>query len=317
MPEVITFGETMVSMIPTEMGHLRYVPTFRRKMGGAESNVAIALTRLKHPAGFVTAFGEDALGHYAYSELLSEGLDLSRVVFDPKHRTGVMFKELLGKYETKVWYYRENSAASHMTADLIDDEYLSSAKILHVTGITMAISQTARQAVLDLVERAKKLRLLISFDPNIRLRLWSREEAAKAILPLLPKVDIVFPGLEESEILFGAGDVAGYIQKYLDLGISIVAMKAGKKGCYVTDREGTHFLEAYPFFDVVDTVGAGDAFDSGFLAGLLENQSITECGTMGNCMGAMATKSSDDYQMLPTRQELDVLLEKAPPLPDR
>ena len=85
----------------------------------------------------------------------------------------------------------------------------------------------------------------------------------------------------------------------------------------MADCQGTHFLEAYPFFDVVDTVGAGDAFDSGFLAGLLEGQSLTECGTMANCMGAMATKSSDDYQMLPTRRELDVLLQKAPPLPDR
>ena len=317
MPEVITFGETMVSMIPTEMGHLRYVPNFRRKMGGAESNVAIALTRLAHPAGFVTAFGEDALGHYAYSELLSEGLDLSRVVFDPQHRTGVMFKELLGKYETKVWYYRENSAASHMTASLLDTEYLEGAKILHVTGITMAISQTARQAVLDAVTKAKALGLLISFDPNIRLRLWSREEAAKAILPLLPQVDIIFPGLEESEILFGPGRAEEYIRKYLSLGIEKVALKVGKKGCYVADCQGTHFLEAYPFFDVVDTVGAGDAFDSGFLAGLLEGQSLTECGTMANCMGAMATKSSDDYQMLPTRRELDVLLQKAPPLPDR
>ena len=158
---------------------------------------------------------------------------------------------------------------------------------------------------------------MISFDPNIRLRLWSREEAAKAILPLLPQVDIIFPGLEESEILFGPGSAEEYIRKYLSLGIEKVALKVGKKGCYVADCQGTHFLEAYPFFDVVDTVGAGDAFDSGFLAGLLEGQRLTECGTMANCMGAMATKSSDDYQMLPTRRELDVLLQKAPPLPDR
>lgn len=99
----------------------------------------------------------------------------------------------------------------------------------------------------DAVAKAKALGLFISFDPNIRLRLWSKEEAAKAILPLLPEVDIVFPGLEESEILFGPGSAEEYIEKYLKLGIKKVALKVGKKGCYVADGQETHFWKRILF----------------------------------------------------------------------
>ncbi len=317
MAEILTFGETMVSMTPCDMGPLRYVDRFQKKIAGAESNVAIGATRLGHTARFVTALGDDSLGRYVYRELLGEGVDLTGTVFDPGHRTGVMFKERLGRYETKVWYYREDSAASCLSPSSLTEDLFRDVRLLHVTGVTMALSESCREAVAHAMRLAKSLNIPVSFDPNIRLRLWTKEEAAAAILPVLPMVDIFLPGLDECALLFGEGEIDRYTQAMRGLGIEFAAIKAGKKGCWVMDGDLLRFLDAYPFFDVVDTVGAGDAFASGFLSGVLEGRPIEECGAMANCMGAMATKTADDYQTLPDRRELDVLLQKAPKPADR
>ena len=317
MAEILTFGETMVSMTPCDMGPLRYVDRFQKKIAGAESNVAIGTTRLGHTARFVTALGDDSLGKYIYRELLGEGLDLNGVVFDPEHRTGVMFKERLGRYETKVWYYREDSAASRLSPSAITESLFQGVRLLHVTGVTMALSQSCRETVLHAVRMAKSLGIPVSFDPNIRLRLWTQEAAAAAILPILPMVDIFLPGLDECALLFGAGEPDQYAQAIRGRGIRVAAIKAGKKGCWVMEGDTLRFLDAYPFFDVVDTVGAGDAFAAGFLSGVLEGRPMEECGALANCMGAMATKTADDYQTLPDRRELDVLLQKAPKPADR
>lgn len=312
MPELLTFGETMVSMTPDEMGYLRYVSGFRARIAGAESNVAIGAARLGHTAALASAFGEDALGEFAVSELRREGVDVSLIVRDPSHRTGVMFKERVAPRETNVFYYRENSAASRMTDALIPDSALCTARILHLTGITPALSPSCRESVFALAERAKKFGVRISLDPNFRRKLWSKEEASSTLRALLPYVDVLLPGLDECELLFGTSTLDDSVAAIRKAGISLAAVKLGKEGCAVVDASGATVLPPYPMNDVVETVGAGDAFASGFLSGVLEGKTPVECGSMANCMGAMATRSADDYQTLPDRRMLDVLLCKAP-----
>lgn len=312
MTDLVTFGETMVSMTPTELGALRYVGGFRAKIAGAESNVAIGAARLGLRAKFVTALGDDSLGRLVYGELLREGVDCADVRWDAAHRTGVMFKERLAPRETNVWYYRENSAASHMTPDILPDGLLRGTRILHLTGVTMALGWSCREAVFDAAQRARAAGVTVVFDPNIRLRLWSAEAARESILALLPDVDVLLPGVDECALLFGEDTLEGYAARIRSYGVRCGAIKLGRHGCAVFGENGLETLPPYPFDDVVETVGAGDAFAAGFIAGLAEGRTLAECGAMANCMGAMATKSADDYQSLPTRRELDVLLRKAP-----
>ena len=312
MAELLTFGETMVSMTPDEMGYLRYVSGFRARIAGAESNVAIGAARLGHSAAFASAFGDDALGDLAVSELRREGVDVSLVVRDPKHRTGVMFKERVAPRETNVFYYRADSAASHMTDALVPDEALRSARILHLTGITPALSPSCREAALTLARRAKEAGLTVSLDPNFRRKLWSEEEASAVLRKLLPFVDVLLPGLDECALLFGTHTLEDAAAAIRSAGIPLAAVKLGRDGCALVGRDGMTLLPPYPMNDVVETVGAGDAFAAGFLSGLLEGKTPADCGAMANCMGAMATRSADDYQTLPDRRMLDVLLRKAP-----
>ena len=312
MPELLTFGETMVSMTPTELGYLRYVEGYRARIAGAESNVAIGVTRLGHSAAFLTALGDDALGELVLSELRREGVDTSGVVRDPEHRTGVMFKERVAPRETNVFYYRENSAASRMTDALVSDELLKSARHLHMTGITPALSENCREACVSLMKRAKDFGLTVSLDPNFRRKLWTPEQAREAMTRMLPYVDILLPGLDECALLFGTDTLEASVEAIRKAGIPLAAIKLGRDGCAVVTAEKMTILPPYPMDDVVETVGAGDAFASGFLSGFLEGKTPEECGGMANCMGAMACRSADDYQTLPDRRMMDVLMNKAP-----
>ena len=312
MPELLTFGETMVSMTPEEPGYLRYVSGFRARIAGAESNVAIGVSRLGHSAAFVSSFGDDALGELALSELRREGVDVSHVLRDPLHRTGVMFKERVAPRETNVFYYRENSAASHMTGGMVPDALLRQTRLLHLTGITPALSASCRETTLSLARRAKEAGVTVSFDPNFRSKLWSREEASAVFREILPYTDVLLPGLEECALLFGSETLEQAVDAVRESGIPLAAVKLGRDGCALVQDGQCVLLPPYPMNDVVETVGAGDAFAAGFLAGLLEERPPEDCGAMANCMGAMATRSADDYQTLPDRRTLDVLLRKAP-----
>ena len=132
MPELITFGESMGAMAPGERGLLRYCDSFKLRLAGAESNTAIGLCKLGHTAGWVGAVGNDGVGDFVLAAMRAEGVDTTAVKTDPHHRTGLLLKELSAG-ETSVYYYRENSAASHFSANDIPYAYLRDAKILHIS----------------------------------------------------------------------------------------------------------------------------------------------------------------------------------------
>lgn len=306
--DVVTFGETMVLFNPETEGPLRYVGTFTKSIGGAESNVAIALARLGHSAGWFSKLGDDEFGRYIKSTIMGEEVDVSRVTIDPKRTTGILFKERFSTVNPNVYYYRKGSAASHLKIEDLDMDYISKAKILHVTGISLALSDEMREAVFFAVTEARKRGVLISFDPNIRLKLWSKEEARETILKMVQLTDILFPGKEEAELLLGLTESEEIAESFMNLGVKTVALKLGKSGCYVKNNETEAFVHGYTVDHPVDTVGAGDGYAAGFLSGYLENLSLTECAQRANAVGAMATLVKGDMEGFPYKDQVEIFM---------
>jgi 2-dehydro-3-deoxygluconokinase len=313
MPAVITIGESMALMIAEQSGPLEFVTNFARKIAGAESNVAIGLSRLGHQTGWISSIGDDPFGIYVRNTIRGEGVDTSLVTVSPTYRTGLMIKEQSDVADPKIYYYRENSAASHMNPSMLVDNYFDHAKILHITGIFPMLSAECQETVFAAIEIAKKKGLLISFDPNIRKQLWKGEESRSMLLEIAQKADIILPGIQEAELLVGSLEWKDISAAFHEKGISFVIMKDGAAGAYYsmkkTDNEIiSGYEKGFQVKRVVDTVGAGDGFAVGVLSGILEGIPLNESVHRGNAIGSLAVMVKGDSDGYPTRKELDEYL---------
>ncbi|EMA50613.1 PfkB domain-containing protein [Halococcus morrhuae DSM 1307] len=307
-PDVLTLGETMVLFSPDEPGPTKHQQTFKKSLGGAESNVAIALSRLGNDVTWHSTLGADPHGKYVNSFVRGEGVDTSTVEFTNDAPTGIMFKERRAFGETSVYYYRHGSAASTMTPDDLPADAIAEADYFHLTGITPALSDSCREATLAAVERAREADVTVSFDPNIRYKLWgSDEEMRRTLLALVEKSDIVLPGIEEGRTLFDAGTPDEIANACRDRGAAIAVVKLGAEGALVDDGEVTR-VPGYKVERVVDPIGAGDGFAAGFLDGRLHGLGAVEATKRANAVGAFATTVTGDVEGLPTERELDVFL---------
>jgi len=308
MPDVVTFGETMIMMVPGDTGSLKYVNQFYKQVGGAESNVAIGLARLGVSSGWFSRLGADAFGDYIASFIRGEGVDVSRVIRDPDAPTGLYFKEMHPLKESRVYYYRKHSAASCMTPLDIDADYIAGAKILHVSGITPALSESCRQTLYKGLEIARQNNVTISFDPNLRLKLWPVEKFKQVIPDIIRQVDILLPGVEEGQLLLDTDNEEDLIHEFLDMGPRLVVLKTGKKGAVVGTREQITPVPGIHLNQIVDPIGAGDGFAAGFLAATIKGFDAVKAVEMANAAGAMAMTSKGDVEGLPTWQELEMFM---------
>lgn len=303
--DVITFGESMVVFSPNNNGPLRHVHAFNKSLGGAESNFASAIAKLNHSVGWFSRVADDEFGRFVISAIKAEGVDTSRVVFDKENQTGLLFKERYQRSNPNVYYYRKNSAASNLSEDDIDEEYIKQAKILHLTGITPALSESCRKAVYRAIKIAKENNVLVSFDPNIRLKLWTIDEARKVLLDIANKADIVMPGLDEAKLLLGLTDKDEVCDYFLEKEAKIVVVKLGAEGCYIKNKNEGIKVSGYNVSDLIqDTAGAGDGFAAGFISGYLDNLSLKEIGEYANGVGAMATLVEGDMEGYPYYDQL-------------
>ena len=309
MPDIITFGETMAVFAPQEKLPLRYCSDFKLRIAGAESNTAIGLSKLGHSSGFVTALGDDELGLYIINSVRAEGVDVSAIKTDYEHRTGLMIKQLSAG-ETSVFYYRENSAASHFNGDDIDFEYLKSAKIIHLSGITPVLSQSCLEACLKIADFAVENGIALSFDPNIRLRLWGDKDYSEVIKKLMFMSKIVMLGKDEAKRLLGTDEPEEIVLELTKNGVEYVALKDGANGAWCANKDKTVFVPAEKC-NCIDPVGAGDGFNAGFLSGILNGESLEVCGKMGALAGAMATETNGDTEGYPTKKQMEAKLGKA------
>jgi len=301
--EVITAGETMVLGVPPRPGRLRHATGLELKIGGAESNLAIALSRLGLSAGWASYLSDDEMGQLVLDRVRAEGVDTSRVARVKDHPTGLYLREQVGM-DVRVYYYRRGSAASTMRPEAFDQDYLSGAKFLHLTGITPALSESCRALVLWAVREAGAR---VSFDVNYRSKLWGTGMAMEFIEEILPDVYLLFVGDEEARAIWGRDDEA-LVRELAAKGPEEVVLKRGKAGSLAL-AEG-EVLE-HPSFDAaeVDPVGAGDAFAAGYLAGHVWDLPAEERLRVANAMGAMSVATLGDYEGLPDSDELRTFLE--------
>lgn len=307
MPQLITIGETMAAFTPDSVGALRYVQNFGIRTAGAESNVAVGLAKLGLEAAWVSRLGTDEFGCFIRNQLRAEGVDCSRVIYDPDHRTGIMFKET-SVGETKVFYYRENSAASHLCPEDVTPALLDGVKILHMSGITPVLSESCLEMTKAAFALAKEKGVAISFDPNIRRKLWHGQDYAPFIRELTQQSEIVLLGLDEAEALFGLRDPdAIFDLLFRDGCAQYVAIKDGGNGAWVADKTTREKLPPYPC-KPIEPIGAGDGFNAGFLAGILQGRDAVTSGRMGAICGALATQTPGDVEGYPDAIQMEAAL---------
>ena len=310
MSEVITLGETMAAFTPDGSGPLRYITNYRMRIAGAESNVAIGLAKLGISVSWISRLGQDEFGHFVFNQTRAEGVDCSGVVFDDQHRTGVMFKEV-SSGETKVFYYRENSAASHLQPEDLSNTLFEKSKILHLTGITPVLSESCKRTTMRAIELAKAHGLLLSFDPNVRKKLWGQTNFSPLLREITLQSDIVLLGLDEADILFQLRDPEQIIDLLFTQGkAKYVALKNGADGAWIADSN--HWMKIPPFpCKCIEPIGAGDGFNAGFLAGLLTRGDVESAGQMGCICGALATQTPGDIEGYPDYHQMEIALSGA------
>ncbi|MBW7477266.1 sugar kinase [Paenibacillus oenotherae] len=305
--DVVTFGESMALLKGDSANGIEYAARMDISFGGAESNVAIGVSRLGHRAGWFGRLGNDPLGRSILKSIRGEGVDVSRAVLSDDGPTGLMVRETV-RGKTSLYYYRQYSAMSRMAPVNLDPEYIAGARILHLTGITPALSDSCRETVIEAIRAAKRSGVKICFDPNLRLKLWSIEQAADVLLSLAEEADYFLPGLDELKLLYRTDDFDTIVSELNKL--SALSVVKGGEGVTYLIENGT--VREIPFFkaaSVVDTVGAGDGFCAGFLSGLLQELDSSDAVALGNLVGSLVVQAEGDWESIPTRAEVDAVLQ--------
>ncbi|MCU1543710.1 MAG: sugar kinase [Microbacteriaceae bacterium] len=311
MSRVVTIGETMGMMSSVTVGPLAHAGSLALGIGGSESNVAIGLARLGVDVTWIGKVGADSLGDLVVREITAEGVTVA-AIRDPDAATAVMIKERRSSTQTKVWYYRADHAGSRLRVDEVDLDLVRGADLLHVTGISLALSPGMAEVITEAVAAAREAGVLVSFDLNYRGKLWSTAAAAEAYRAIIPLVDVVFAGDDEAAIAVGAADdPVELAHRLVSLGAGQAVIKLGAQGA-VASVDGTDFSVPAVPITALDTVGAGDAFVAGYLAELLAGEDATTRLSTAVKTGAYACLTNGDWEGLPRRSELDGLTAREP-----
>lgn len=306
IPDVVTVGEAMALLIARQSGPLSEVSEFERATAGAELNVAVGLSRLGFKVGYVSSLGDDSLGRNLRDFMTAEGIDVRHVRVDGRYPTGFMLKSMVRDgTDPEVEYFRRGSAASQLTPGDIPDGLVQQARLLHLTGISPALSPGCRELVFALAEQARVAGRIVTFDPNLRPRLWPSQDAMTATINALAGLaDVVMPGLAEGRLLTGRQHAADIADFYLAQGARQVVVKLGPQGAYFASAQGSGTATGLPVTKVVDTVGAGDGFAVGVISALLENLPLPVAAARGNAIGARVVQFRGDCEGLPNRAQL-------------
>ncbi len=306
MIDAVTVGETMALVRTDRADSPLNQDCCTLGFGGAESNVAIGLARLGHPVRWISALGNDVLGDMIQSAVALEGVEVVAPC-SPNRPTGLMVKSPSTGAERFVTYYRAGSAAAELTAHSVSEDMLRDARLLHLTGITPALSESARGLSLDVAGRARGLGLTVSLDINYRSALWSVSQATPILRELALQADVIFGDRTELELLLDNAPASenALVSAVAALGATQVVLKRGDRGA-VAYVNGEFFEHSAIPVDVVDTVGAGDAFVAGYLSGWLDSAAPADCVRRGVICGARACEHAGDWEGAATRAQLEV-----------
>lgn len=320
---VVAFGETMLRLSPPGHERLARATSLDVYAGGAESNVACALAQLGTPASWVSCLPESALGRLVEAQLRLAGVDTSGVRWSADGRLGLYFVEHGSEPRpTRVLYDREGSAFAGLIPGEFDwPSILAGSRIFHTTGITLALGTAPKQALFDAMEAARGAGVLVSFDPNYRANLWSREQAEKAYREVLPLVDVLFCAPAELARLLGleTDSLRDLILRARDewsLGRVVLAVRSGGSISYATLGDGAELLESRGYTPrVVERFGAGDAAAAAFLHSLIagrDERYAVELAAAASALqhtlpGDMASFTLDELEGAMRGQEGDLL----------
>lgn len=306
--DVVTLGETLVALRSHTVGPLRSRSLLEISVAGAESNVAIGLSRLGHRATWVGRVGADYLGEVVLAQLRAEDVQVHAHV-DQETQTSLMLKVRRTADVHQVVYYRRGLAGSRLSQADIDADIIRRAQLLHITGITPALSHQASNAVVKAVELARESGTAISLDVNYRSSLWSPEEAGTALRPLALMADLVFASVRELELL-----ERGASEDPLTAARNLAASRRGRQvvvkqssnGAFVVMDGAVTTCDGFRV-RVVDPVGAGDAFVAGYLSALLDGLPLPARLQRGCETGAFVVSTDGDWEGFPRRAELGLL----------
>lgn len=301
-PEVVTLGESIGLLTQSANVPLIRQPTLRLGFGGAESNVAIGLARLGRAAHWIGRLGTDEVGELIARELRAEAVSTS-IVRDPAP-TGLMLKTRQASGRVQVSYYRTHSAGSRLAPADLDEAVIAGARILHVTGITPALSASASDAVRRAVTLAEEHGVTVSFDVNFRSRLWPQDRARTVLGHLLGKADVFFATTEEALLFTDEKDPEAQARAIAALGPGQVVIKLGSAGSVACVDGVVHRQRPQPVA-VVDPVGAGDAFAAGYLSAVLAGEDAAERLRIAGLCGARAVTVAGDWEGAPFAAEID------------
>ena len=310
--DFVSLGEVMVQFNPLTPGPLRYVKYFEVHVAGTEANMLIGLTKLGYKTGLITRVGDDEFGRLIINFLRGEGVDVSQVKIDYEAPTGVYFVQrhypVPGK--STVFYYRHGSAASRLSPEDVDEEYVASSNAVIITGITLALSESCRSAARKMYDTALAYGKDVIFDTNIRLKLWRQEDDARRNIGLFLKSRIVFTNIEDLGILFPGLDVIDAAKKIIGKGAEIVVVKMGPEGAMAVNKNfKVYKSSAFKVPHVEDVIGAGDAFNAAFIASIYRGDNVERALLYANAAGALAVTVRGDVEAQPSWEDLELFIE--------
>ncbi len=298
MYDLYTFGEIMALFLTQDRDSIVTATSFERLAAGAEANVAVAVSRLGLAAYFHTRLGQDKLGDAVLSDLRREGVGVEGVLRTSDY-TGILIRNTGKSSALEATYVRRDSAATGIEPNDIDIDVLGNSRWLHVTGISAAISRSAREAVVYALDHARDLNMNISLDLNIRRQLWSEAEAAAVLLPMARDLDVLIGGIDEYQAVFGMSDPETCLQMAVDSGVAHAIMTSAELPVRVRSR-AERFEVTPPRVTSIDPVGAGDAFTGGVIAGLLAGFDIHTAVVQGTVCGSHVAAQRGDWTGMPT-----------------
>ncbi|MEY9926313.1 2-dehydro-3-deoxygluconokinase [Catenulispora sp. GP43] len=306
-PDVVTIGETMAALRAT--GPVRLGAPMNLSVAGAESTVAIGLARLGHRSCWIGRVGDDEFGALVLRTLLAEGVDVSHAHIDGEGRpTGLLARERRIGGLIQVSYYRGGSAGSALCPEDVLPALSPGVRLLHLTGITPALSPTCAEAALAAAREARELGITVSLDVNYRSRLWSAQRARETLLPLTRLADILIASADELHLVCADPvlEEKALVDALLTEGTRELVLTRGGNGADVFTTAASAHAEAHQV-PVVDVVGAGDAFVAGYLSGLLDGLDLDRRLRRAVAAGAFAVAAEGDWEGLPTRDSLALL----------
>lgn len=304
--DVTALGEPMLEFaeLPGEAP-----PHFLQGFGGDTSNAIVAAARQGARTAYVTRLGEDAFGDRFVDLWRREGVATEGVARDPEAPTGIYFISY-GEGGHAFTYYRRGSAASRMSPDVLPLDLIEASAVLHVSGISQAISDTACDAVFAAIHHARAAGNRVAYDPNVRPKLWPRARARAVVLETVARCDVCLPSLEDATLLFGEQSADAHADALLAQGAPLVVLKLGAAGALVADADGRTRVPGHAV-DALDATGAGDTFDGTFLARWSTGSDARSAAHEANAAAALSTLGRGAVAPIPDREAVVRFLERS------